>query len=140
MRPLRRFHVSSKACDSSGSEPASPSTSSRMASTKPGLEVPAILRRRFLNRGAQLLARHGADIVLVLRQRRAQVVKLGAVGVEVGAQREDDGRDAFGHGSGQQVVDIRLLLRVVLAEREQFLELVDDQQQAGCASSWQSVE
>ena len=54
------------------------------------LKVPAADARGFLDGPAQFLRRHRPDVDLVVLQRQAQILELGAVLVKVGAQGDDD--------------------------------------------------
>ena len=80
---------------------------------------------------------HGADGLLVGLQRGPQVLEADALGVEVGAHREDDGAGrAVGaaevrlSAGGQQRRDVGGPFLGVLAEGKELLELVDQQEQA----------
>ena len=57
--------------------------------------------RRLFDGAAQFFDGHGADVFLMLRQELPQPVEAGAVGVEIGAQDDDDsGRSACLAGGG----------------------------------------
>jgi hypothetical protein len=95
-----------------------------------GFQLPLPTLGGKLDGSPQLLRAHRADILLVRRQGLAQIRVLRAVRVEVGAQRNQDrGRPACLAGL-EQVVDECLALERVPTQREQLLELIDDQQGA----------
>ena len=83
--------------------------------------------RRPDDRAPQLVLVHRPDVFLVARDRSTQAVVGGDLGIEVGAQRDHDANGTAGRHGGHQVADERRALRFVLAEREQLLELVDNE-------------
>ena len=94
----------------------------------PASSGPAAVLGRTGDRPPQLVGRHRADVLLLARDGAPQVRVRGEVGVEVGAER-DDHRDRPVHGDrGHEVRDESAPLRLVPAQREQLLELVDDEQ------------
>ncbi len=75
---------------------------------QPGLQLPAPAAGRFFDGAAQLVSAHGADVFLLLGQRFAQAEITRAVGVEIGAQGDDDDGWAIRlSGRGEQVIDKR---------------------------------
>ncbi len=59
------------------------------------LKVIATALGRFFDRAAQLIDRHRADIDLLLGDRIAQFRILRQMGIEVGANREDEGDETL---------------------------------------------
>ena len=82
--------------------------------------------RRLGDRAAKLVRRHRAEQDLVPRDGFGQPGVGGAASVEVRPQR-----DRYGLFAREQAVDEARAQLVVVAEREDLLELVDDQQPAG---------
>ncbi len=84
---------------------------------------------------AQLVGRHRPDVFLLARDGTPQVGVRRQVGVEIGAQGDDDGDGtAQGHGRHQVRHEGGSLL-LVAAQSEELLELVDDQQHPGVFAS-----
>ena len=78
-----------------------------------------------VDRPPQLVLGHRADQHLVVRQRGGQVGVRGAAGIEIGPHRQHDDRAAAGHRRRvQEVGDEVAALGLVVAEREDLLELV----------------
>ena len=93
---------------------------------QPRLELPLTAPRRFFNRLAHLLRRHGADIFLVLGERLTQVAEIGAVRIEVRPQRNHYDRWPIQlEGCSEQVVYKSDLLRLAATESEHFFQLVN---------------
>jgi hypothetical protein len=99
-----------------------------------GLKGPTTLLSRPLNRSTQFLGAHRADKLLMCCQRPAQVIELGAVGIEVRPEGDDDEGgnalsiplDGMGKASSdQQVVYEGTAFCFTATQSEQLLELVN---------------
>ena len=98
-----------------------------------GFEGPAAQPGRLADGQPQFFLVHRADVDLAAFQQVAQTGILAAMGVEVGAQGDDHHGRPSGADRGDEVVHKRLALRLAAALGEQFLELVDYQQDMVCA-------
>lgn len=81
--------------------------------------------------GAQLVRRHGSDEFLLMGQQLPQLVEAGAVGVEIGAHYENNGRSPRLTGCGGEAAYKGFLFRFTAAEREELFKLVYDQERVG---------
>ena len=107
----------------SGNEPGCRETSPTRTSTRPGSTTSDAIRAGPLDGGPQVRLGHGAEEVETALDKAGELGKRGEVGHVVGAQGQD-------HLSlrepGHEPVHERAALRVVHAQREQLLALVDD--------------
>ena len=81
---------------------------------------------RALDRAPQLLLVHGPDQRMAFLERGSEAGVGGAVAVEIGSQSDDHSRLAL--GTVEQHLDEGGALLLVPAEREDLLELVDDEE------------
>ena len=95
---------------------------------QPRAKPPIALLGRSGDGPSQLVGRHRADVFLLARHGAPQVGVRGQVGVEVGAERDDDGDRTAHRDGGHEVRDEGASLLLVAAQREELLELVDDQE------------
>ena len=98
-----------------------------------GLEPKPRRPGRALDRPAKLVAAHRAEQALVLGERRREARMVGATPVEVGPERDHERRRVVSRRSSRASTK-RARARFVRAQREDLLELVDDEQRgrAGC--------